>query len=127
LDPAVTLVEAGMAEGDGHRLQIMLDPQERQLSVRTQNGAREERIAWDSVQRVVAFKRDLFARDLICLLFETDSEGVIELDETMGGWQTLVAVLPARLTGALAADDWLPRVMFPAFQGNPMEIYRRQP
>ena len=82
-------------------------------------------IPWTSIQRAVAFKRDVFAHDLICLALELQPQAVVELDESMGGWNELIKAIPECLSGALSADDWLPRVTFPAFKESSLEIYRR--
>jgi hypothetical protein len=82
-------------------------------------------IPWTSIRRVVAFKRDVYSHDLLCLALEFQPQAVVELDESMKGWHELLKALPARLPGALSADEWLPRVAFPAFKESSLEIYGR--
>ena len=104
---------------------ILLEADLHQLRVWAAETSDEKRIPWTDIRRAVAFKRDVYAHDLLCLIFELHPEGVIELDETMGGWAALIEALPARLPGALPPSEWLPRVTFPAFKETPLEIYRR--
>lgn len=107
------------------QLKIVLEPEDGQLRISAPNTSEEKRIPWTHIRRAVAFKRDLYAYDLLCLLFELHPEGVMELDESMGGWKAMIDALPARLPGSLPPDEWLPRVTFPAFKENQLEIYRR--
>lgn len=102
-----------------------IDVGEDRFCVRTENGSSDRCADWTQIVRVVAAKRDLFGRDLLCLFFETRPQGVIEVNETMAGWQDLLHALPARLPGALNADDWFARVLFPAFAESPVEIFAR--
>ncbi len=94
-----------------------------QLAMESHQG--KQFIPWESVRRVVAFKRDVYAHDLLCLALELEPQGVVELDESMNGWQELLDSLPEYLPGALSADQWLPRVAFPAFKESPFDVYQR--
>lgn len=104
---------------------ISIETGDRQFCVRTGNASSDRCLDWSQIVRVVAAKRDLFGRDLLCLFFEMRPEGVIEVDESMTGWQDLLNALPARLPGALNADDWVARVLFPAFVESPVEVFAR--
>jgi len=82
---------------------------------------------WSEVAKVTAFKRDLFAVDLICvLLSKADSSG-IEVDEDMGGWDEFVKRLPNNLAGCKAWEQWFTEVAFPAFDPKMTEIFNRCP
>jgi hypothetical protein len=81
-------------------------------------------LEWDEVTSVVAFKRDVFTVDLICLAFNT-ADRVCEINEEMIGYKALVKHLPTFLPGCLQHDDWFQRVAFPAFVPNATEIYSR--
>src|SRR3954467_1576256 len=48
---------------------------------------------WRDVNRVTAYKRDLYVTDLICLAIST-AETAIEINEEMQGWQSLMETLP---------------------------------
>ena len=88
--------------------------------------AQEKSIPWNSIRRIVVFKRDVFANDLLCLAIELEPQAVLELDESMNGWRELIEQLPRHLPGALPAEEWLQRAAFPAFELSPIEIYRLQ-
>jgi hypothetical protein len=80
---------------------------------------------WSEVVKVTAFKRDLFAVDLICVfLSKADSSG-IETDEDMGGWDEFVKGLPNNLAGCKAWEQWFTEVAFPAFDPKMTEIFNR--
>jgi len=75
-------------------------------------------IAWPAIESVAAFKRDVFAYDLICLAI-TKSDGLThEVNEQMIGWDKLIAALPQNLPSFPAFEDWFHRVAIPAFKTN---------
>ena len=80
---------------------------------------------WEVVERVEAFKRDLFSVDLICLEFTAQNGEGIEIDEDDEPWRRLVEQLPARLEGCLALESWFSDVAFPAFETNRRVIFDR--
>jgi hypothetical protein len=69
---------------------------------------------WSAVKIILAYKRDVFAHDLICLAFEP-SDGTIEVNEEMHGWSQLVEALPSVLPGTPPFSDWWGRVAQPPF------------
>lgn len=69
-------------------------------------------VQWREITTVLAYKRDLFAFDLICLAFSTP-EGTVKIDEQMQGWSELVEELPSRLPGTPTVSDWWERVAKP--------------
>ena len=74
----------------------------------------------------MAFKRDFFTVDCICLfLARADGTG-IELDEGMARWNSFVEALPQHLPGCKPWSEWFSVVAFPAFVPNETEIYARQ-
>jgi hypothetical protein len=84
-----------------------------------------ERVAWERVCRVVAYKRDLFATDLVCLGIEDGDGPVLELDEEMPGWESLLTDLPVFLRGALDRDRLLAAVVQPPFATSETTVYER--
>jgi len=56
------------------------------------------------VKTVLAYKRDLYQTDVICLGF-TGSVGTVEVDEEMRGWSELVERLPSLLPGTPPMSD----------------------
>ncbi|MFO0985592.1 MAG: hypothetical protein U1E76_28300 [Planctomycetota bacterium] len=82
---------------------------------------------WIEIHRVIAFKRDLFAVDRLCLLL-ADADGLgIEVHEDMARWRALVTALPQHLVGCKPWSEWFAAVAFPAFATNQTEIYKRGP
>ena len=79
---------------------------------------------WGAIDRAEAFKRDLYAVDLICLELRAHGEWV-EVDEEMTGWDDLLRELPERLPGALARDDLYAAVMKPAFAECRTRVFER--
>jgi hypothetical protein len=80
---------------------------------------------WQEVSRVIAFKRDQWIVDRICLVFELNGTETMEVNEEMEGWTALVNAVPVYLSGALAQEEWWSKVAFPAFQTCLTEIYPR--
>lgn len=80
---------------------------------------------WSEVVKVTAFKRDLFAVDLICVFLSTADSSGIEVDEDMGGWDEFVKGLPNNLAGCKAWEQWFTEVAFPAFDPKMTEIFNR--
>ena len=94
----------------------------------TDSGAKrhEGRLEWAKVVRVIAFKRDLFAYDLICLQISSEDEVVVEFDEEDPNWEGLVRPLPTHLPGATAWGDWFREVAFPAFEDCERTLFLRE-
>ena len=103
---------------DDAGLSVALDPSNLDLVTPT--------LPWSEIKRVVAFKRDLLAVDLICLRFEASQEKAYEVNEEMGGWDELLGVLPTCLPGCLSREEFLGLVVQPAFAQNDNVIYERQ-
>jgi len=81
-------------------------------------------IRWNDVKTVLAYKRDLYATDLICLGF-TSPDGTIEVDEEMPGWPQLVERLPTVLPGTPPMSDWWERVAKPPFAPCVTKLFER--
>lgn len=84
----------------------------------------EYEIEWPQVREVVAFKRDRFIVDDVCLSFLV-GERWIEVHEDMPGWQQLVDGLDRRIMGVTPSREWRPRVVHPPFARNEEVIFRR--
>jgi hypothetical protein len=84
----------------------------------------EEAMKWCDVVNVSAFKRDLFAYDLVCLLFE-DATKRFEVSEENVEFPRLVNMLPSYLPGTLDKEEWCEKVYLPAFKTNWTTIYSR--
>ena len=83
-------------------------------------------IPWGQITRIVAFKRDVYSHDLICMLIETTGNSVMELNESMPGWTELVNELEIRLPSAKPHTDWFTEVAFPAFALSPTDVFVRR-
>jgi hypothetical protein len=83
-------------------------------------------MAWDQITRIVAFKRDVYSHDVICLLIETSNKSVLEVNEGMPGWTELVNELPIRLPSARPYSQWFTDVAFPAFSPSPTDVFIRR-
>ena len=82
------------------------------------------RICWSEVAKIVAFKRDCYAVDLICIAFELDGSRVAETDEEMEGWQGLLEVLGEQF--GIREEAWFKKVAVPAFAPNVTTLWTRQ-
>ena len=82
-------------------------------------------LTWAEVDEAIAFKRDCITVDLICIAFGNESGGV-EINEEMPEWNNIVKALPDYLPGCLSQDSWFQQVAVPAFETNPVHIFRRQ-
>jgi len=79
---------------------------------------------WSEVESVLAYKRDVWAFDLICLRFST-AKSEFEANEEMAGWSDLVEVLPQFLPGLPSFADWWGRVAQPPFAPCVTTLYKR--
>ena len=82
-------------------------------------------VSWSDVKTVTAFKRDQYATDLMCLLFEMPGRGTLELNEDMQGWQHLIESLPNYLPDTPPWEKWWSTVAFPAFKANGTTLFDR--
>lgn len=85
----------------------------------------DQLIPWTNIEKVAAFKRDLYAVDLICIAFET-AEFVYEINEEMVSWPAFVKEIATHLPGCLKAEEWYQSVMLPAFKTNWTVLYSRE-
>ncbi len=78
-------------------------------------------VLWADVRAIVAFKRDLFGVDVICLEFRVgESECWLEIDEECTGYNELVTEIERRFE---IERDWWSKVAFPAFDTNRMTLW----
>lgn len=81
-------------------------------------------IRWQDVTKIVAYKRDCFGTDLICLLIATQAPA-IEINEEATGWQPFLDAAQQNLPGMVPFETWFPQVAFPAFELNPTTLFAR--
>lgn len=80
---------------------------------------------WREVSRIAAFKRDLFAYDLLCFEF-SDQKGNFVVDEEMEGFDEMIHALPVRLPGAPEVSEWWDKVVQPPFATNVTVLFVRE-
>lgn len=73
-------------------------------------------VAWADIVEIVAFKRDVFAYDVISLGFRLDgTEDFVEIAEDFPGYRGFIKIVESRFT---LAENWWNDVAFPAFETN---------
>jgi hypothetical protein len=82
-------------------------------------------ITWADVIEAVAYKRDCFAVDLMCVAL-VGHGNVLEVNEQMKGWNELLDHLTDYLPGCRGKDKWYPEVMFPPLKENRTLIFSRR-
>ncbi len=75
---------------------------------------------WSCVTEIVAFKRDLFTTDMICIQFQLDDGTYVELDEEMVGYRQFIDIVTSKFD---LAPNWWSDVAFPAFKTNKSTIW----
>lgn len=80
---------------------------------------------WIEVQRAVAFKRDLFTVDCICVSFARADGTTIEVNEEMARWRRFVESIPEHLPDCKPWSDWFSIVAFPPFAPSETVLYER--
>lgn len=76
---------------------------------------RTTEVEWQSVNKIVAYKVDLFAVDLICLGFTTTDGRYSEVHEEMADYDKFCEQLESRFA---LREGWWSEVAFPAFETN---------
>ena len=82
---------------------------------------RRTAIAWADIDRISAYKRDLYTVDLLCLAILAGDD-LVEVHERMPGFEAFDERLHERLA---LSPEWKLTVLFPAFETNATEIYVR--
>jgi len=81
-------------------------------------------LKWNEVNGVVAYKRDCYTVDLICIGF-ANPDGAVELDEEMDGWNALIGAVPRLLPGTISKQECWDKVAQPPFAANPTTLLSR--
>jgi hypothetical protein len=80
-------------------------------------------VRWASVRRVIAYKRDLWTTDEICVLFESDDDsGRQEVSEEWPGFKDLFGVMEKELG---ISPGWYMEIMMPPFEPTPRLLFDR--
>lgn len=82
-------------------------------------------VGWESIDKIVSFKRDLWTTDQICLGFiENNNESVVEAHEEMKGFLNLRREIESKYpVVAKRFNEWL--LNTPAFDSNPFTLWDR--
>jgi hypothetical protein len=84
----------------------------------------KDAVQWGEIVRISAFKRDIFAYDLICFAIQT-AEKCIEVGEDMEGWNALIDALPTFVPGMSGEAEWRDKIVRPPFATNWTILYTR--
>jgi len=80
---------------------------------------------WNDILSAFVYKKDLITVDLICMALESKGGETLYVDEEMAGWKDFVDNSPEHLPGCVSFADWFIAVAFPAFETNPILIFKR--
>ena len=97
------------------------------ISVTSSNADGEstiEVINWAKIEKVIAYKRDCYGFDLMCLAVG-GAENAFEITEEMQGWNELLDRAPDYLPEWQRKSDWYQEVIRPAFKENRTIIFSR--
>jgi len=97
------------------------------ISVTSSNATGESKIQaidWAKIEKVIAYKRDCFGFDLMCLGID-GAGSAFEITEEAKGWDELLDRAPDYLPGWRSKTDWYQGVMLPAFKENRTIIFSR--
>ncbi len=94
------------------------------LMGRDASGTLQTELRWSEVSRVVAYKRDCWGIDLLCMAIGTVA-GAVEINEEMDGWAALTDALPMLLPGTLDKSQWWQRIAQPPFAANVTTLFSR--
>jgi hypothetical protein len=73
----------------------------------------------------VAYKRDCFTVDILCVGIATN-EVFFETNEEMEGWDTMIESLPNYLPGTPSKDSWWECVTKPSFATNWTPLWSKE-
>jgi hypothetical protein len=115
---------AALRQGTGTAENTQLSTDEFGLELRDTRGSRVVwRIRWDELEEIVAFKRDMFTTDHLCLGFRAHGQTEFHVcDEEVAGWPEVNVVLEARY--GIRREQWASRVVKPAFVENWTVLWR---
>ncbi len=82
-------------------------------------------IKWDEIDEIIAYKKDLFAVDLICWQFcRLADEYVVEINEEMVGYKVLLKTLENKF--GIKEEDWFRKVAIPPFAPNVTSVWKKR-
>jgi len=91
------------------------------------SGEKSPCILWSEITKVLAFKRDQFTVDQICVFLTKADDTGLECDEDSNNWENFIKSLPAYLPTCKSMESWHREVMLPPFETKMTELYCRHP
>lgn len=88
----------------------------------TASGPASITVRWADVRGARAFKRDLFAYDMVCLALQMPDKSWVEIWEESHGFIPLIEKMAQVLPGI--PEKWYTNVCHPAFATNDTLLYR---
>lgn len=82
-------------------------------------------IFWESIKEIIAYKRDLFTIDLVCLRVYHSNDQYFEINEELIDFDALLDQLPERLRGFPERKMYWGKLIQPAFAENEMQLWHR--
>jgi hypothetical protein len=107
------------------RVDISLQETDFQLHPTDRPDAPPNYFQWGEITTVLAYKRDCFSVDLICLAVG-DASTVVEINEEDAGWEAFIRAMEKNLPGSLPFDAWWPAVAQPPFATHRMTVYSKE-
>ena len=86
-------------------------------------GAESRAVAWSEVEEIVAFKRDLYTTDCICLALAMPG-GTVEINEEMPGFVDWREAMEHHFG---LTPDWYIEIMTPVFEPTPLRLFPTAP
>jgi hypothetical protein len=82
----------------------------------------EERVLWNDLCRLDAYKRDIYVGDFLCLVILASSGRVFEINEESPGWKEAGDAIERFLPDSLPRAEWTLRLIA-AGPGGSVAIY----
>lgn len=82
----------------------------------------EKKVSWNEIDKIIAYKKDLFTTDLVCVDI-THNTTIITLTEELVGWDIFVKTMGEKLP--LIDPDWEWKVIQPPFETNLITIFKK--
>jgi hypothetical protein len=118
---------ANLRSGSDSRARITISIQDTGFQL-LQDGQRPEVakcFQWQEVTTAIAYKRDCFSVDLICMAIANELTA-IEVNEEDAGWEAFIRAVETKLPGSVPIGDWWPVVSQPPFSTNQTTVYCKQ-
>jgi len=81
-------------------------------------------IPWPEIKTLIAYRRDVYAHDMICMALETTSGAVLELHEQLDGWSQFCEQMQNYLPAAAPNSLWSVKAVAAPI-GTPVPIYSK--